>query len=71
MKNLKKIIIILILIIIVIAICLFVLNKNKSKNFEDNKEDEYGNYDESNIKPIINNIIYIKCQIIIIFLYCI
>lgn len=55
MKNLKKIIIILILIIIVIAICLFVLNKNKSKNFEDNKEDEYGNYDESNIKPIINN----------------
>ena len=31
------------------------MNKNKSKNFEDNKEDEYGNYDESNIKPIINN----------------
>lgn len=52
-KKLKIIVIILILIIIVISACLILLNmKNKVNN--SSNEDKDGNYDESNIKPIIN-----------------
>ena len=53
-EKTKKIIIFFILItIIIIAICVIFLNNNRNKS-NDVKVDDYGNYDESNIEPIIN-----------------
>lgn len=52
MKNLKRIILILILLVIIIVTILLILNKNQ--NVDNNIKDSDGNYDESNIKPVIN-----------------